>query len=398
MSVKAPRSESETTQRGQWLAPFVFASAPTLMLILTWSDSASASVRVAKAHGFPILAIELATICVALLGGRLPRVAFRNLMILAALLFVMWTSAFFAPAQGRSVLWTAIWLVHFGFGYSVAASFDDRVAVRAMLVAFGLFVVILTLRGMFWPVADWENNPPAFDQIRRFGYYAAAIAGLSIGLFALKRSMQLAFVCATLAFGMMFWSGARGAIAAIAIGAVVSIAIFPSARKRSVVMLAPAAALVGLAVASLLPVPVSSMGIGRMAAIDATMGATSGRTGMWRDVLQAIVEKPIFGWGEAQTHIVSLPLAQPHNVVLQLLLAWGILGTIAVGFLACAASVHAYRNVKAQPNLLPLAVAAMVILTYAMVDGALFHVHSVSIFAMSVGLLLRDPEEGSREK
>jgi O-antigen ligase len=44
--------------------------------------------------------------------------------------------------------------------------------------------------------------------------------------------------------------------------------------------------------------------------------------------IAAIGQRPLLGWGEAQfNHLIQPDIyAHPHNVILQILLAWGIVG------------------------------------------------------------------------
>jgi O-antigen ligase len=101
---------------------------------------------------------------------------------------------------------------------------------------------------------------------------------------------------------------------------------------------------------------------------------------------------PWFGHGEGQTASV-LPdnpfvfddfQAHPHNVVLQLLMAWGLIGTAFVAVIAGWLALGLYRAGQSAEGL-PFVLAAGAITAHAMIDGALYDVAPVFLFAACVG-------------
>ena len=375
--------------RGQarhYLLPLAFAVAPAVMLLLTWQDDAGLNARALKLYLPVLLGAELLTVYVAVRKGFRPEIPQGPLFGLLALIAVAFGSAAFAPEPARSLAWTIVWVIHLAFGWAAGRLFDREAAPNALMAGFLLFAALLAVRAMS-PVADWLNNPPGLDQLRRFAYYAAPIAGLAVGALAGPRR-GFAFLVACVAFGMIFWNGARGAVLAIPAAAAVGIALFPGLRRKAI-LLAPVAALIGLLVTRLVPVEPNTMGTGRMISSSSSL-----RDIVWQRTVEAIMERPIFGWGEAQSSLFTR-FAQPHNILLQTLLAWGVVGTVLVIYLGIVAARRAIPEVRADDRLLPAAVAAMTLAAYSLVDGTLYHILPTAIFAAMTGMMLTRADQTS---
>ncbi len=92
---------------------------------------------------------------------------------------------------------------------------------------------------------NWLNDLPGLDNIRRAAYFAAPVAGLAMaGLSAPPgKGRGFAAIAYALAIALIFWSGARGAVAAIGAAWLISILIFPSLRTpKHIVSIAAATA------------------------------------------------------------------------------------------------------------------------------------------------------------
>jgi O-antigen ligase len=364
----------------RYLLPLAFALAPAAMLVLTWQDSASVEARALRLYLPVVLSVEILVICVALLDGLRPAIPRSALIVLLALFTVAWGAAAFAPEPGRSLIWTGIWMIHLGFGWAAGRLFDAKAAANTLMAGFLLFTGLLAVRATT-PVEDWLSNPPGLDQIRRYAYYAAPIAGLAVGALAGSRRLY-PFIVASAAFAMIFWNGARGAVLAILVATAAAMWIFPALRGRTVAALSLASAALGFVVSLALPSQFSVMGTARM-----LNASSSGRDWVWRRISEVILERPVFGWGEAQASVFT-GFAQPHNLPLQLLLAWGVVGTALVAYLGVTAARPAISAIAADDRLLPAAVATLTLLAYSLVDGTLYHVLPAAIFAAMIGIIL----------
>jgi O-antigen ligase len=363
-----------------YLLPLALALAPAVMLLLTWQDDIGVNARALKLFLPAVLGAELLVIYAAVRSGLRPEMPRAPLIALIALIAVAFGSAAFAPEPARSLTWTGIWIIHLAFGWAAGRLFDREAAPNALMAGFLLFAALLAVRAMS-PVADWLYNPPGLDQLRRFAYYAAPIAGMAIGALAGQRRL-FPFVVACVAFTMIFWNGARGAVVAVLVAAVAAFIVFPGLRRMAVAPMAVAAVGVGFLISRTFTVEPNTMGTGRMLS-----GGSSGRDWVWQRTVEAIMERPIFGWGEAQSSLFTR-FAQPHNLLLQTLLAWGVVGTIFALYLGYAAARRAIPEVRADDRLLPAAVAAMTLAAYSLVDGTLYHILPTAIFAAMTGMML----------
>ena len=117
----------------------------------------------------------------------------------------------------------------------------------------------------------------------------------------------------------------------------------------------------------------------------------NGRIGLWMATAELISKRPLFGYGEGQTqHYVPIPwTAHPHDIFLQILLAWGVVGLILCLGLAYWAVMRARNRINR--STLTLAVGILVLLFYSLIDGALYNVHTTALFAAMMGLLLAAP-------
>jgi O-antigen ligase len=149
----------------------------------------------------------------------------------------------------------------------------------------------------------------------------------------------------------------------------------------------------GLALVSWLPVPNGAWGLWRTVAatIPQSGDFTSGRTLLWLQTLDAISERPWFGYGDGQlSQVVAFArdgsLAQPHNIGLQIIFAWGLIGTSCVLVLAIPFAIRATRSVRfSGGEWLPSFLGMIVLIVYSGFDGTLFYPLTLAIFAACAG-------------
>jgi O-antigen ligase len=404
--------------------PGLIGIAPVLTMLLSWAGPGaeiSGWQAIVKAFALPVVAVELAIIATAMArSGKwapsaLPR---RYLAAAAALLLLALTTAFAAASPATAVVRTGLWIVHCAFAWSIyllctRSWLDPTKVVSALLAGFGISCLLLIL--FISQIEDparfkWVNGLPGFDNIRRGAYFAAPIAGLCLGRFssAPGRSRAFSATIYMLAIAFIFWSGARGAVFAIAAAFAIGAAILPQLRsmKGTIIMLAASAT--GICLAWVYSFKTGFSGFRRMfmgadgEAFQPNSDLTSGRADLWISTWQTILQRPLFGHGEGQTGYV-VPLGQemdifhPHNLVLQVLLAWGVMGALLLLYLALPIARAALENARARKECVPPFAAMLVILLYSAIDGTLFHVHAVALFAACVGMIaLSDPANSAR--
>ncbi|MEQ1538243.1 MAG: O-antigen ligase family protein [Sphingorhabdus sp.] len=322
---------------------------------------------------------------------------------LLAFLSLFWISSVaFAPAPIYSAIRAFYWLVHIGcafaLGYLITAVRPVQLQRSVEIVAAGFVAisVVLGIHFYFAPFShhavekgfDWTSIAPGYLSIRQFGmvsgfvltaWIATILSGKKVGGSALG-----AFAVTAILFGIMFWTGTRSAMLAVAV-AIPTVVIF--GRKlppKFAIVSVMFAAVIGAALSTIWIPPGGSYGILTPSkfAIVGSPDISSGRLDLWRYGLEMLRESPIFGWGEG-SYFQLLAMAgkgfhlQPHNFVIQFLMSWGILaGGIALIMMAKALlRLHLCLH-RAYLMMIPLA-ALDSILVMAMLDGALFTLRTI---------------------
>jgi O-antigen ligase len=171
----------------------------------------------------------------------------------------------------------------------------------------------------------------------------------------------------------------------------------PKAWGGAVLALGLASALVAI-----LPVPAANMGVARtIAATTESNDIGTGRTKLWREVGAAIARRPVLGYGSGQMPTVApfYGLGQPHNLVLQVLLAWGVVGLLCTVVLGIWFVFRAVPAVRSRPDeLLGPFLAMLGLVMLSMVDAALYHIQPISVFAACAGMIAAGWQERAARK
>jgi O-antigen ligase len=382
------------------LVAWSFGLALPLLFVLTWAEAFSPLQQMARAYALPVLAVQLAIIVASLAEGvRLGRPQWIPLALLCALLVHAWIGAIGSALLLPSLLRTGIWTVQLAFGFAIAnlwrhGMLDLGQFRTAVLTGFVLFFALLAAF-----VATTEQtyeerifSLPAFGNVRWFAYYATVAVGLAApGLLSGDRR---SLVLAAVAFAAMYWTGARGGFFAAGAGLAGCAVLFAAFREWRVwlrlLLCAAAGCALGAGLAAL--IPFEGQGLDELAQVSDSL-----RVAIWKDTLEAIGQRPWLGWGEGQFRHVFRdvwPVAQPHNLVLQVLLAWGVLGGVLLLALAAWAAPRFLRATGAESA--PFQCAALMLAAYSMIDGALYYAHSLALFALccSAAIAAGMPRDG----
>jgi O-antigen ligase len=388
----------------RYFIPAVIGFAPFILFLLTWDPHGRSHLQgLVQVLYLPVTGAEIFTIVIALrdgLIGSMRRWSWQRLPTAALLLLltVAIVTAITAPAPEAARWWTFYWLLHLGFGFSVAhlcgRAFGRLDLVAAYLFGSAAFVIaaILFATQVTDPNFDWTGDWPAATHIRHFGYYLAAMIALCLGLAATERRqwvLGLLFIFCTASFAFALWTGSRGTVVGAGGAMVLGFAFIPKMRRTLVWVGAALSLGFGAALAALFPAPGALMGIGRT--ITQTVGGniSTGRTQIWLNAIAAIRKRPVFGYGEDQMATVAPfhGLGQTHDVFLQILLAWGAVGFICVAVLAIWFLMRSLLVVRRESDLLPPLMGMLALASFSTIDGALFHVIPVSIFAACAGMI-----------
>ncbi|MDZ4307005.1 O-antigen ligase family protein [Allopontixanthobacter sp.] len=373
------------------LVPWVLGLAPPLVVALSWSPEPTQLQSAIRSLSLPILAAEIFVIAFAVrekASFPLPS----NLVTIPTLLLVIlaWISASQAGTPGSSLLMTSIWTIHLLFGFSIASLWTDqrldaKKLILALQVGFLITALLIVLFVMvhYRPGKDWTWALPGYRNIRHLGYYAAAIVGISA--FGYSDGKKLAVATAVAAFFIAFWTVSRGAIAATMAGYLISTLLLPDLRKREAVSRFIACALAGLLLSFLFSKIYRLDGVGLNRLVN---GDYSGRIKLWTLTLGSIKESPWFGWGEAQLRFRlgdNYPFGQPHNIILQILHAWGLIGLGLISYISLRLKPSVIAGSSAA--MAPFALTAAILVALSFVDGSLYYVNSVFIFALCLGIV-----------
>jgi O-antigen ligase len=308
-------------------------------------------------------------------------------------------TAITAPTPGPAQISTFNWVVHLLFGFSVAylcrRDFGARDLIVAYLIGYAFFIAgaILFATQVHDPAFNWTEGWPAAGHIRHLGYYIAAMVAFCIGLAATERRWAVLgalFALSVVSFAFALWTGSRGTVVGVAGAVLVGLVLIPQVRRPPAWGGAALSLALGAGLATVFPAPANNMGLGRTVTATVDHEVTTGRTAMWRNVLHAVEKRPLFGYGEDQMATVApfYGLIQPHDVVLQVLLAWGVLGLICVIVMAVWFLRRSLPLVRRDggDGVAPL-MAMVALACFATIDGALFHLIPLSIFAASAGMI-----------
>lgn len=374
--------------------------APVVILFLTW-DPDGASSRTAmgiREYALPILAVEGMVVGLAALSGLFPWLikAPRYILMAAAgwLMVAFYTAIFVAIDSRLSIFLTSIWVLHSLFAAAVAFlcrraklnSTDLALALMWGLIVYAFAAALFALQ--LDNDINWVMDMPGLGNLRRVAAYATVIAGISLGALIGPRGW-LAFAAASAAFFTAFWTGSRATALAVAAAVVAATLLFPRARNTRLIAGVLLAGSIGFALALAFPV---DPGQGNDEARVLADVGDNGRFRIWGNTVQAIMDSPWIGYGEGQTahvlpdnpNVIDDFQAHAHNFFLQLLMAWGLVGTAFVLVIAGWLATLLYRSGQTTEGL-PFVLGAGALAAHAMVDGALYDVAPVFLFAVCVG-------------
>ncbi|MEE9452975.1 MAG: O-antigen ligase family protein [Paracoccaceae bacterium] len=213
----------------------------------------------------------------------------------------------------------------------------------------------------------------------------------------------LIFSGAALLWGALFWSGGRGAMASLMVSFILASIILPGIALRLwgfVLATVP----VGAGLSLLVWTPLSSsFGLMGFFVRSTGEGVTSGRIDMWKDIFTLFLDKPIFGYGNAQYHLhtqieafKSFP--QVHNFILDALLSFGLVGGLCLLYLAFKAWLKVVIKTKIEgiSYRFPAFLGLNTLLAHSMLTGTYYYIHGQIYIAILFGLLLADIRKPDR--
>lgn len=341
----------------------------------------------------------------------------------ALLLFVstFWISSVTVSAYPAfSVMLSIGWIVHFLFAAALFNLVKDVSSPRLMEVWRGLIVglavlsVLIAIHFMWLPASlrghehqvDWALAIPGFISVRLFGAWVGATLAFMIGVAWLSdvpgRRQQLIYAGTGLAFALMMWTTTRGAVlATICVLPVAWLTAGRPASCRFATVLPLYLIVASVAVLPLQPYGDPAYTFREASNIGSADQIASGRLTIWTLALKAAASHPWFGsgagsswWlvtiGGAYTHHV-----QPHNALVQFLLTWGVVPTLAAVTLLIGGTWQAHVVVRRDKSMLPFVLMLDSLLVMSMFDGMLHFAQFTMLIAGCMALCLAQSDRTS---
>lgn len=287
--------------------------------------------------------------------------------------------------------------------------FGAEIIVR---VSWALFVAML-MHAPFWiwlymlegqnPDFDWKYRLPGYPGLRMYSYSVEASLAAGLGLYYLSHSEEKLkrrsiVVGTTLLWMLLFWCGGRGGFFALLVSITAAALFVPKFIPKMWKFLGITVT-IGACLSLPLPLPSGDYRLlgrlGKTPNFSSLNELTSSRLTVWSDAYSIFLERPVFGHGIAQfrhitTQIELTILEQVHNIVLESLISFGLVGTLALMFLLGKIWLTAAIRLRNGRSLstLPVFLIATSLLVHGLVSGTYYHIHSVLIIAISLGLLL----------
>ena len=394
----------------------MICAVPFLTSILTWSTTGEITYvqYLIKHYSAPALLLELLVVAFAMRTGMsvlsmLKKCARWQQFALAILLFIALFTMLMAETEPMFArIATMIWLIHGLFFVSVAylanylSGRNKNHFFYALFGASSVYVILVAFYVSLVPNPlnyEWVNNIPGYTNVRHTGYFIGPTLGAAIAYYANVREQKKRILCAaTIAllacFG--FWSGSRALFFSFIVTLMICVVIFPKMRRGRNLLEIAIILVLAACISLFVPIYNPSFGIfHRLATTDYSNldTASSGRLAIWNYTLPYIFEHPWFGYGADQYRYAvehpSMQINHPHNLILQLLFQWGVIGAACFMSLLMALWVWSVKlTMQIGQNAAPAFVIFSTILTYSMIDGTLNYPLPIMLACIAVAQIM----------
>ena len=301
-------------------------------------------------------------------------------------------------------------LLHIAFavslGHLIGNINSTSIDKLALLVTGGMAIFALMIAKVFifhpplstFPkeVFQWQFAVPGFISVRLFGAFCGALLTFIVFLTIDREKSHNArhwhFIAVALIAGMLIWSGTRAALVGFATAALCGAYFFRvriSAKTFAKLLLCFTAA----TVAATLLIPYDDCTFSFICSGDYSDAnvATGGRLYLWEFYARSFLDYPLFGAGPFSASWLApdgpIKHVQPHNVVLQFLMNWGVIASAAAFALLAVATRRAHNITLAQPHLTPFLMMLYCLLAMSMFDGIFFFARDTMLIMLSYGII-----------
>jgi O-antigen ligase len=384
---------------------------PVITATLSWSVDGSFTFLQFQSRlwSLPMVAVEFLTMVYAF-GCGMPNIALVSRLktwhrwMLSLALCAALLSAGIAAANPAMAIWgTLVWAIHFCFAGSIAFLVSQlRTLIwssfwKAFLVATISYVALTAV--FVWSIPypqsfPWTECMPGVLNVRHIGFFVGPAIGVAIALYisgkpSVTRVVYGAVLTVLTCFGC--WTGSRGMFFSLFIAVALSLYVYPVLRKLRV-WVALIIMMGGAAFASTaIPAPDENFGIfyriAQASRYSTADNFSSGRIALWKKTITYIGKRPLLGYGAEQFRTSVSPEAgilQPHNLALQILFQWGIIGAIGFFSLVIPILAASFKNAtRAGLISLPAFLVFFTLFTFSMIDNTGYYPLPITLMILA---------------
>jgi len=258
-------------------------------------------------------------------------------------------------------------------------------------VLVAIYFYYYWINSMGFGFGETLNDPPLNSHVRHTGYQVgAALSFFFIFLIrnCIKQDITFTHILASIfLWGFLFWLGGRGAIlsAFVSFLCIVFILKYRNIKFSNIVKITMLSILAGMLLSELLVVyPWNGIidSYQRSISAESITQLSTGRITIWIAALESLKGNFIFGLGPQGFYLMENTikgLVQPHNVFIQFLVEWGIVGTSLFLLLLIKATWAGIKlHILNKDNYIsPTALAAGAVIctlsVNALTDGTYYH-------------------------
>ena len=312
------------------------------------------------------------------------------------------------------------------------------IPISAVLIGFGFLVIYLNTASGEIGDYQWFTNPPFQSHIRTVGFQITAGIAVLLPYLLNWRSFSplliFQYLMAILLWAFLFWCGARAPIVSLLIVALFLWFLVRVNRlnSRNYVIATVVSVFAAVLLSSWISVfswngvfqsvtrSINAVSLNETKYVaGAEMNSheradtisidwlqlTSERTRLWKASLNAVKKNMVFGLGSQSFYFIKFHprkgRVQPHNLFLQFLIEWGILGSLIFLLLLTMAFVSGAKKhlIEAKKNLQPDILAAGCIIVsltlQGLLDGTYYHPQPLLYLAIGFAVWLLPPATSS---
>jgi|GEM_PF-3478548 len=377
---------------------------PTLRVFLIPGEDTGFLYFAANGH---ISLFQVLCVSTLILNGREDGVLLRPgnmaLVCIALWLGVAVLTAFQATVPLHAWIKTDQYVIHLIFALALIPYFQSRQDVLkplmlALICGFAFYSLVMVIRFQGLTALEMEQlswNMPGFSNVRTLGFYAAVAVMIANGLLFCRREtiprggQALFILCLIWSWGLLLWTGSRGAVLSLCAAALIMVFFAKRSGYWRVLGVNLLAILLGAVAAFFVPVDHGSFGLQRFfigTYADATVNQiSSGRLEIWTEALSLWAQQPLLGYGSGQSRFLIEAtqgvFAQPHNVVINAIFSWGLMGGIPYLLFMAMVILKPLIALRHMDGLTLAAFGgAFVLALNAAIDGSLYHAFPLLLF------------------